>query len=324
MPFWHLCQLKCFFPYPIPSLLSFFPSSTPLIAPFLWKSVCLFYLPPFFFSSLPFGFLQIWHPCLPQDVCHKLQSNVVTMLFVSARAFFMTLLFLFSFFLFFPSRSGAPDGKEPRYGASPISFFFSFLNSPFFVPNPCFHNSFNLLFPPSISLSRWFLCPFILCYLCVLHVRLLTPVLSTGPAPGAAPLMATPAAGNALMLSLTCLFWSWCCAVTNRTQNAQSQSSAVILAVWLYLKKEKRKKRRVVLIESCWLTVYFFKCPNWFCFIFFLYYRCVLEMQKMYPFEMFLASSFSWSDSLWLLITVIILSIIHFTFFYLHVRWIAV
>lgn len=73
--------------------------------------------------------------------------------------------------------------------------------------------------------------------------------------------MATPAAGNALTLSLTCLFWSWCCAVTNRTQNAQSQSSAVILAVWLY-----KKKKRVVLIESCRLNVYFFffffKCPN--------------------------------------------------------------
>lgn len=218
-------------PFPFPPSLSFL-SPQHLLLPFL-EEVCVYFTFLLFFPSPLVSFKFGIRVCLRMSVTNCSQTLWQCFSFPPV-PFLWPSYFFFSFFLFFPSRSGAPDVKEPRYGASPISFSFFFFDSPLFVPNPCFHNSFNLPYFPSISLSRWFLCPFILCYLCVLHVRLHTPVLSTGPAPGAAPLMATPAAGNALTLSLTCLFWSWCCAVTNRTQNAQSQSSAVILAVWLY------------------------------------------------------------------------------------------
>lgn len=65
---------------------------------------------------------ELWHPNLPQDVCHKLQSNVVTMLFFFPcllwPSFFFLFLFLFSVFSL--SRSGAPDVKRPRYGFIPF------------------------------------------------------------------------------------------------------------------------------------------------------------------------------------------------------------
>lgn len=95
----------------------------------LLRSVCLFFrfssfsLPLF---SIIFCFeFKLWHPCLPQDVCHKLQSNVVTMFFFLLPVPLYDLVFSFlSFFLFFPSRSGAPDVKQPRYGF--VLFFLLF------------------------------------------------------------------------------------------------------------------------------------------------------------------------------------------------------
>ncbi len=193
--------------------------------------MCLFYLPPFFPSplvSFKFGI----RVCLRMSVTNCSQTLWQCFSFPPV-PFYDPLISFFPFSCFFLQGLAHLTLKSQGMGPLPFPFLFLF-RFPLYVPNPCFHNSFDLPYFPSISLSRWFLCPFILCYLCVLHVRLLTPVLSTGPAPGAAPLMATPAAGNALTFSLTCLFWSWCRAVTNRTQNAQSQSSAVILAVWLY------------------------------------------------------------------------------------------
>ncbi len=232
MPFWHLCQLKCFFPHPFPSFpsLSFFPPQH-LLLPSLEK-VCvyftflLFFPPPWFPLNLASVFAS---GCLSQ-IAVKRCDNAFRF---RPCLFYDPLISFFPFSCFFLQGLAHLTLKSQGMGPLPFPFLFLF-RFPLYVPNPCFHNSFDLPYFPSISLSRWFLCPFILCYLCVLHVRLLTPVLSTGPAPGAAPLMATPAAGNALTFSLTCLFWSWCRAVTNRTQNAQSQSSAVILAVWLY------------------------------------------------------------------------------------------
>lgn len=81
-------------------------------------------------------------------------------------SFFPFLLF----FLFFPSRSGAPDVKERRYGPlSPSLFFFSFILYLFALLTHSFPSTFqkNNLFcflpcslhPSSLplpSLSRWF------------------------------------------------------------------------------------------------------------------------------------------------------------------------
>lgn len=92
----------------------FFLSPTPLL-----RSVCLFlfYLVSLLFCFYYFCFeFKLWHPCLPQDVCHKLQSNVVTMIFFLPVPFYDLVFSFLSFFLFFPSRSGASDVKQPRYG----------------------------------------------------------------------------------------------------------------------------------------------------------------------------------------------------------------
>lgn len=113
----------------------FFPIPTSLKKRSLVRSfVCLFGSAFIFsislsllLSLLSFPFLlwvDLWHPRVPRDVCHKLQSNLVTML-AFFPCLFMTFFFFhfFLLFLFFPSRSGAPDVKQPRYGSFRFPFF---------------------------------------------------------------------------------------------------------------------------------------------------------------------------------------------------------
>lgn len=113
----------------------FFPIPTSLKKRSLVRSfVCLFgsafifsLCLSLFLSLLSFPFLlwvDLWHPRVPRDVCHKLQSNLVTML-AFFPCLFMTFFFFhfFLLFLFFPSRSGAPDVKQPRYGSFRFPFF---------------------------------------------------------------------------------------------------------------------------------------------------------------------------------------------------------
>lgn len=117
----------------------------------------------FYFYYFYFEF-KLWHPCLPQDVCHKLQSNVVTMIFFLPVPFYDLVFSFLSFFLFFPSRSGAPDVKQPRYGF--VLFLLQFFwvgnkkNAPFaqtfppqlFYTNPSFSTHCSFFLPPFTTL----------------------------------------------------------------------------------------------------------------------------------------------------------------------------
>ncbi len=106
---------------PFPPFL-YFPLNTSY-CPLLKK--CVFILPSSFFPSPLVSFKFGIRVCLRMSVTNCSQTLWQCFSFPPV-PFLWPSYFFFSFFLFFPSRSGAPDVKEPRYGASPVSFSFSF------------------------------------------------------------------------------------------------------------------------------------------------------------------------------------------------------
>lgn len=218
----------------------FFLSPTPLL-----RSVSLFFRLSCFshFISIIFCFeFKLWHPCLPQDVCHKLQSNVVTMIFFFFLPVpFYDLVFSFlSFFLFFPSRSGASDVKQPRYG------FVLFLLLFFWVGNKK-NALFAQTFPPQLFYTNLSLSTHCSFFPSPIHCPiLLSPsspfmfppfILLTSPCPSlSCPVLspedtpltgALPTKGNAVFLLLEMMI---CC---------EMSSSAEMLLLWITEQKDE-------------------------------------------------------------------------------------
>lgn len=109
-------------PFPFPSLpsLSFFPPQH-LLLPSL-EEVCIYFTFLLFFPSPLVSFKFGIRVCLRMSVTNCSQTLWQCFSFPPV-PFLWPSYFFFSFFLFFPSRSGAPDVKQPRYGSFRFPFF---------------------------------------------------------------------------------------------------------------------------------------------------------------------------------------------------------
>lgn len=132
-----------------------------LAFPLLPWNVCLF-LVWFPFYVLVWTLTSVPTPgCLSQTAVQHCDNAFVF------PNLFMNILFFVSFFLFFPSRSGAPDVKPPRYGV----YWFAFpcqptrsqhFPSPEIILVDCAALIFPLLFSHILAYS--FLLPVMLCH----------------------------------------------------------------------------------------------------------------------------------------------------------------
>lgn len=116
-----LRRMKCFFP--------FHPSSH-LLLPYPDEVYVRWFLNIFLTSLLSY-FFRFWfgiHVRLRMSVTNCSQTLWQYFCFFPVRFLWPSFFPFLPFFLFFPSRSGASDAKEPRYGPlSPSLFFFFFL-----------------------------------------------------------------------------------------------------------------------------------------------------------------------------------------------------
>lgn len=131
-------------------------------------------------SSSVLVWFELWHPYLSQDVCHKLQSNVVTMLLFLPGHFYDLPVFPIPFFCSFPQ--GLAHMKSNRQGTGSVGFLFS-LNH-LLKPSPCPLILFTVLHWHFTSSSLFyllvlsFLLPVMLYYLCPRHSNLVRQTLS--------------------------------------------------------------------------------------------------------------------------------------------------